>query len=90
MPALGWAMAAAPVLALAALLFLVLPEGPDTPDFSLVDESAFVEALGQWEASGLDLDEILDGDLEWDDLELNDEERTTFLDELENFDLEII
>ena len=90
MPVLGWAMAAVPALALAAILFLTLPHGTSVPEFSLLDENSLVAALSEWEAGGGNLNGILETDIEWNDLELDDEDRATFLDELENFDLEII
>lgn len=90
MPALGWAMAAVPALAIAAILFLTLPQGSNVPEFSLLDENSFVAALSEWEAGGGSLNGIFETDIEWNDLELDDEDRATFLDELENFDLEII
>lgn len=95
MPWMGWAMAAAPALVLAALLFLSVRPGPAPVGYTLVDETSFVEALGQWDSAGLDLGEYMEealdsDDIDWNDLELDDENRNTFLDELENFDLEII
>ena len=94
-PWLGWAMAAAPALALATLLFLSVRPGPAPVSYTLLDEASVVEALGQWDDSELDLSEYIDSETDydgtdWNSLELDDEDRSAFLNELENFDLEII
>ncbi len=85
-----WAMAMAPaLLVLFALLWLV-PRGGNSPEYFLVNEDQFVEYLGQWEASGGDLSEVLQLEYELDGDDWSSEQRNVFINELESFSLDTI
>jgi hypothetical protein len=89
-PGRAWAMAIAPAMLIILALFWLLPRGGNTPEFFLVNEDQFVEYLSQMENTGGDLTEVLQLEYELDGDDWSNEQRETFMNELENFSLDTI
>ncbi len=89
-PGRSWVMALAPAMLVILALFWLLPRGGNTPEFFLVNEDQFVEYLSQMENTGGDLTEVLQLEYELDGDDWSNEQRETFINELENFSLDTI